>query len=192
MCLFICGQPLTELQLHLTSYAQAVKQIKHSAGIDFVEICWQTVLNLVEEVPDSGMLSGQAYDEATRLPQMEQTNFHAGLFYFYLNKLFLCYLFGDANQAMSALKNLDGCGELLQFSATDHALANAVLAQEYLAAMTGAALVAMFRFYDSLCRLAVYSHTDTATQSQLLEQVVENQAKMQNWAHHAPMNYLHK
>ncbi|MDZ8109190.1 MAG: AAA family ATPase [Nostoc sp. DedQUE12a] len=196
---FAAGQPLTELQLHLTSYAQAVKQIKHSAGIDFVEICWQTVLNLVEEVPDSGMLSGQAYDEATRLSQMEQTNFHAGLFYFYLNKLFLSYLFGDANQAMSALKNLDACEglpqgseSLLQLAATDHALANAVLAQEYLAAMTGAALVAMFRFYDSLCRLAVYSHTDTATQSQLLEQVVENQAKMQNWAHHAPMNYLHK
>ncbi|WP_445632683.1 histidine kinase [Nostoc sp. DSM 114161] len=189
---FAAGQPLTELELHLTSYAQAVKQIKHSAGIDFVEICQQTVLNLVEEVPNSGMLSGQAYDEATRLPQMEQTNFHAGLFYFYLNKLFLCYLFGDGNQAMSALKNLDACGGLGQEAATDRALANAVLAQEYLAAMTGAALVGMFRFYDSLCRLAVYSHTNTATQSQLLEQVVENQAKMQNWAHHAPTNYLHK
>ncbi|MBD2515982.1 AAA family ATPase [Nostoc sp. FACHB-973] len=167
---FAASQPLTELQLHLTSYAQAVKQIKHSAGIDFVEICWQTVLNLVEEVPNPGMLSGQVYNEATRLPQMQQTNFQGGLFYFYLNKLFLCYLFGDANQAM----------------------ANAVLAQEYLAAMTGAALVAIFHFYDSLCRLAVYCHTDVSKQSQLLEQVAKNQAKMQNWAHHAPMNYLHK
>ncbi|MBW4674475.1 MAG: AAA family ATPase [Desmonostoc geniculatum HA4340-LM1] len=167
---FAASQPLTELQLHLTCYAQAVKQIKHSAGIHFVEICWQTVLNLVKEVPNPGMLSGQVYNEAIRLPQMQQTNFQAGLFYFYLNKLFLCYLFGDVNQAM----------------------ANAVLAQEYLAAMTGAALVAIFNFYDSLCRLAVYSHTDVGKQSQLLEQVAKNQAKMQNWAHHAPMNYLHK
>ncbi|WP_414569890.1 AAA family ATPase [Nostoc sp. CCY 9925] len=167
---FAAGKPLCELQLHLTSYAQAVKQIKHSAGIDFIEICWQTVLNLVEEVADPRMLCGQAYDQATRLPQMQQTNFHGGLFYFYLNKLFLCYLFGDANQA----------------------IANGLLTQKYLPAMTGAALAAIFRFYDSLCRLAVYSHTDTAKQSQLLEQVAENQAKMQNWAHHAPMNYLHK
>ncbi len=167
---FAIGQPLGELQPHLNSYTQAVKQIKHSAGIDFVQICWQTVLNLVEEVPDPGMLSGQAYDEATRLPQMQQTNFHGGLFYFYLNKLFLCYLFDNANQA----------------------IANAVLAQEYLAAMTGAALVAIFNFYDSLCRLAVSSHTDVGKPSQLLEQVAANQAKMQNWAHHAPMNYLHK
>jgi len=181
------GEPLTELQQHLTSYTQAVKQIKHSAGIDFVEICSQTVLNLVEEVADAGMLSGEAFDEATRLPQMQQTNFHAGLFYFYLNKLFLCYLFGNANQAMCAENE-----SLLQFPTTNHALANAVLAKEYLPAMTGAALVAIFSFYDSLCRLAVYCDTDTATQCQLLEQVAENQAKMQNWAHHAPMNYLHK
>ncbi|MEJ6480830.1 AAA family ATPase [Nostoc punctiforme UO1] len=164
------GQPLDELQLHLTSYAQAVKQIKHSAGIHFVEICSQTVLNLVHEVLNPGMLSGQAYDEGTQLPQMQQTHFHGGLFYFYLNKLFLYYLFDDTNQAIG----------------------NAVLAQEYLPAMTGAALVAIFNFYDSLCRLAVYSNTDTAKQSELLEQVAENQAKMKNWAHHAPMNYLHK
>ncbi len=167
---FAVGQPLPELQLHLTSYTQAVKKIKHSAGIHFVEICWQTVLNLIHKVPAPGILSGQVYDEASRLPQIQQTNFHGGLFYFYLNKLFLCYLFDDVNQA----------------------IANAVLAQEYLAAMTGSALVAIFQFYDSLCRLAMYSDTDAAKQSQLLEQVAENQQKMQLWAHHAPMNYLHK
>ncbi|MDZ7963605.1 MAG: AAA family ATPase [Nostoc sp. DedSLP03] len=174
---FAVGQPLPELQLHLTNYAQAVKQIKHSSGIHFIEICGQTVLNLIQEVPDPGILSGQVYDEATRLPQMQQTNFHGGLFYFYLNKLFLCYLFDNANQAMSA---------------TGYAYANAVLAQEYLPAMTGAALVAIFRFYDSLSRLAVYSDTNALKQSELLQRVAENQAKMQNWAHHAPMNYLHK
>ncbi|MBD2695143.1 AAA family ATPase [Anabaena catenula] len=167
---FAVGQPLAELQLHLTSYAQAVKQIKHSSGIHFVDICWQTVLNLIQDVPAPGILSGQAYDEATRLPQMQQTNFHGGLFFFYLNKLFLCYLFDDGNQAV----------------------ANAVLAQEYMGAMTGSALVAIFRFYDSLARLAVYADTDSSKQSELLQQVAENQVKMQLWAHHAPMNYLHK
>ncbi|MBD2387807.1 AAA family ATPase [Cylindrospermum sp. FACHB-282] len=167
---FAVGQPLSELQLHLTSYAQAVKQIQHSAGIHFIDICWQTVLNLIQKVPAPGILSGQAYDEATRLPQMQQTNFHGGLFYCYLNKLFLCYLFDDAKGAIT----------------------NAVLAQEYMRAMTGSALVAMFRFYDSLARLAVYAETDPSKQSELLQQVAENQEKMQNWAHHAPMNYLHK
>ena len=42
-----------------------------------------------------GILSGQVYDEEIRLPQMQRTNFQGGLFYFYLNKLFLCYLFDD-------------------------------------------------------------------------------------------------
>ncbi|AFZ26731.1 putative ATPase [Cylindrospermum stagnale PCC 7417] len=167
---FAVGQPLSELQLHLTSYAQAVKQIKHSSGIHFIDICWQTVLNLIQAVPAPSILSGRAYEEATRLPQMQQSNFHGGLFYFYLNKLFLCYLFDDGKGA----------------------IANAVLAQEYMRAMTGSALVAIFRFYDSLSRLAVYADTDPSKQSELLQQVAENQAKMQNWAHHAPMNYLHK
>ncbi|BAZ27915.1 multi-sensor signal transduction multi-kinase [Cylindrospermum sp. NIES-4074] len=179
---FAVGQPLAELQLHLTSYAQAVKQIKHSAGIHFVDICWQTVLNLIQKVPAPGILSGQAYDEATRLPQMEQTNFHGGLFYFYLNKLFLCYLFDDAKGAMSATGG----------AYANATLAHATLAQEYMRAMTGSALVAIFRFYDSLARLAVYAETAPSKQSELLQQVAENQAKMQLWAHHAPMNYLHK
>ncbi|AFZ60621.1 AAA family ATPase [Anabaena cylindrica FACHB-243] len=174
---FAVGQPLDELQLQLNHYHQAVKKIKHSAGIHFVEICWQTVLNLIQEVPNPGILSGQAYDETIRLPQMQQTNFHGGLFYFYLNKLFLCYLFDNTNQAMSA---------------TGSAYANAVIAQEYLPAMTGAALVAIFKFYDSLSRLAVYANADPQQRSELLQQVAENQAKMQHWAHHAPMNYQHK
>jgi len=167
---FAVGQPLNELKLYLTNYAQAVKQIKHSSGMHFVGICWQTVHNLIEKVPNPGIVSGQVYEQATRLPQMQQTNFHAGLFYLYLNQLFLCYLFADPWQA----------------------IANADLAQEYLPAMAGVAVVPIFYFYDSLAKLAVYLDTDPDQQSVLLQQVKDNQTKMQIWARHAPMNYLHK
>ncbi len=167
---FAAGQPLTEMRQHLADYALAVKQINHSAGCHFIGICWQTVLNLTEPVLQPAVLSGSAYDEAMQFPQMQQTNFQGGLFFFYLNKLFLAYLFQDANQA----------------------IAYAVEAEKYLAAMTGAALVAIFRFYDSLAHLAVYPTASAVEQATILEKVAINQALMHLWATHAPMNYLHK
>jgi predicted ATPase/signal transduction histidine kinase/tRNA A-37 threonylcarbamoyl transferase component Bud32 len=167
---FAVGQPLSELQQHLVNYAQAVERIKHSASERFIRICWQTVLNLAEPTPCPVMLSGKAYDETTQFAQMEQTNFHGGLFYFYLNKLFLSYLFQDENQA----------------------IAYAAQAEKYLAGMTGAALVAIFRFYDSLAQLAIYATVSVTEQAEILEKVTVNQKMMQRWASHAPMNYLHK
>jgi hypothetical protein len=41
-------------------------------------------------------------------------------------------------------------------------------------------------------RLAVYSDTPQSEQQGILDRVQANQEKMQKWAHHAPMNFLHK
>lgn len=49
----------------------------------------------------------------------------------------------------------------------------------------------VFWFYDSLIQLAAYSSTSTPAQD-LLYKVTSNQEKMQQWAHHAPMNFQHK
>jgi predicted ATPase/two-component sensor histidine kinase/tRNA A-37 threonylcarbamoyl transferase component Bud32 len=175
---FVVGQPLVDLQQHLANYAQAIQQINHAAGDHFIRICWQTVLNLIEPVPHPEVLSGKVYDEAVQFPQMQQTNFQGGLFFFYLNKLFLCYLFQGSDEA-GGLRLQD-------------AIANAAQAEMYLTAMTGTALVASFRFYDSLAQLAIHPTASVVEQTAILEKVTTNQNMMQRWASHAPMNYLHK
>ena len=50
----------------------------------------------------------------------------------------------------------------------------------------------IFHFYDSLVWLAVYYDTPHSEQQGILDRVQSNQEKMQKWAHHAPMNHLHK
>jgi hypothetical protein len=53
-------------------------------------------------------------------------------------------------------------------------------------------LVGFFYFYDSLIQLRLSRDIQTSKQRALLEKVVANQNKMQNWAKHAPMNFQHK
>lgn len=50
----------------------------------------------------------------------------------------------------------------------------------------------LFYFYDSLTRIAVYSSSSKIQQKRLSRKVQSNQKKFKKWAHHAPMNHLHK
>ena len=91
----------------------------------------------------------------------------------YINNLSVCYLYQEYEGAMS----------------------NADLAEKYLYSLTGTALVPIFYFYDSLARLAMSSESRKNRMQQLDftdRKVKANQKKMKQWAHHAPMNYLHK
>ncbi|GAA6618783.1 GAF domain-containing sensor histidine kinase [Scytonema sp. NUACC26] len=72
------------------------------------------------------------------------------------------------------------------------ALEKAENAEKYLAGVTSTIIVPIFYFYDSLTRLAVYFDSSEDEQKSHLEKVEANLKKMQTWAHHAPMNYLHK
>ncbi len=72
------------------------------------------------------------------------------------------------------------------------AIENANNAEKYLAGVTSTIIVPLFHFYDSLVRLAIYSDSSEDEQKNLLEKVAANLEKMGKWAHHAPMNYLHK
>jgi signal transduction histidine kinase/DNA-binding response OmpR family regulator len=59
-------------------------------------------------------------------------------------------------------------------------------------ASVGQLTVVIFYLYDSLVRLAVYFGSPKSEQEGILDKVKANQEKMQKWAHHAPMNFLHK
>ncbi|NES22604.1 MAG: PAS domain S-box protein, partial [Symploca sp. SIO3E6] len=116
------------------------------------------------------LLIGDAYNEQIKLEQHKSTNDRTGLYYLYLNKLTLCYWFGDYQQAVK----------------------NAEAAQQYLDGVTGSLLIPLFYFYDSLARLALYPDTSESEQEAILSKVAANQQKMQQWAKSAPMNFLHK
>lgn len=83
----------------------------------------------------------------------------------------LSYLFGEIGQAREI----------------------AVIAQQYLDGVPGMIWVPLFYWYDSLTQLATYSElTDAEQKENILLHVLKAQEKMQQWAHHAPTNFLHK
>ncbi|HEY9669550.1 MAG TPA: ATP-binding protein, partial [Coleofasciculaceae cyanobacterium] len=167
---YFIGQPLSELAEKMTNYVKALDQLKQLVSVNCLKIYLQSVCNLASPCLHPGRLIGQVYDESEKLPLLQQANDRYGLFNLYTNKVILAYLFQDFYQAT----------------------ANGTLAENYLDGATGHAGVVILNFYTSLAWLMMYPDAAPSEQFNIIQKVTANQEKMKQWAHHAPMNYLHK
>ncbi|PLZ93996.1 ATP-binding sensor histidine kinase [Fischerella thermalis] len=167
---YFIGKELTELKQEIANYSKAIAEINQKIVFHWNEIYHQSVLNLLESRENPCRLSGESYDEENMLPIHQQNNDVMGLLFLFFNKLYLCYLFQEFNQGVE----------------------NANIAEKYLQGGIGQLVFPLFHFYDSLVRLAVYLDAPSFEQQWILDRIQANQNKMQKWAHHAPMNYLHK
>ena len=169
---YFIGKELTALALEMETYGIAIEQMGQgqAAAFYYHKIFQQVVLNLIDTTENTSRLLGKAYNEDKLLPLHFEVKDRNAINYVFLSKLILCYLFGNFPQAVE----------------------NAERTEEYLDGVTGMIAVPLFHFYDSLTRLAVYSDTEQSNQKSILDKVRANQEKMKIWAHHAPMNHLHK
>lgn len=78
------------------------------------------------------------------------------------------------------------------FDEAHQAAENAVIAEQYLIGMTGMVAVPIFYFYDSRAHLTIFNQSSNSERNAILNRVNSSQEKMRTWAHHAPMNHLHK
>ncbi|MDP8965654.1 MAG: serine/threonine-protein kinase PknK, partial [Cyanobacteriota bacterium] len=167
---YLSGQELTGLEQKIATFNKSIHQLKQETPFNWTAILWQVVLNLLDRAENPMRLIGDAYNEERSLPRAIAANDRTGLHRFYLNKLILCYLFGEEHQAVK----------------------NSILAEQYLDGTLGLVIVALFHFYDSLVHLDRFIEASNSEKEVYLNRVNINQEKMQKWAHHAPMNYLHK
>jgi predicted ATPase/signal transduction histidine kinase/tRNA A-37 threonylcarbamoyl transferase component Bud32 len=168
---YFCGTELTALAQEMTHYAHVIAQLKQELTLNYQEIYRQTVFNLLGQAENPCLLVGEAYNEVAMIPFHVEANDITGLFYFYVNKVILCYLFEDLTQAVES----------------------AAFAEQYgVGGVIGELSMPVFRFYDSLIQLAAYSSAASSAPDLLLLKVTSNQEKMQQWAVHAPMNFQHK
>ncbi|MBD2741929.1 AAA family ATPase [Coleofasciculus sp. FACHB-1120] len=167
---FAVGKELVELERNMTKYGEAIRQIKQEVALTWNQVYQQSILNLIGCSVNPFRLIGEAYNEESKLPQHEITNDGFAIFNVHFNKLFLCYLFYEYNQAVQ----------------------NSDIAQNYLLQMTATFAKVLYYFYDSLTRLAIYPESCAQVQPETLRKVAAHQKEMKHWAHYAPMNYLHK
>jgi len=167
---YFSGKELTVLEREIAINRDAIHKIKQETSLQYIETYWQATLNLLGKSENPCVLKGEACDEQIRLPLHEQANDRLGVSYIYWNKLLLSYWFENYSEAIE----------------------NTAIAEKYLDVVVGLPLVPLFHFYDSLVWLAVYPARPESEQNTILERVRANQEKMQKWAHHAPMNHLHK
>jgi predicted ATPase/signal transduction histidine kinase/DNA-binding NarL/FixJ family response regulator/tRNA A-37 threonylcarbamoyl transferase component Bud32 len=167
---YFMGQELQKVEREMATVSDTLAQLKQENALSWNQIFHQSVLSLLDASENPCCLLGEAYNEEKSLPLLKEANDRTGLNYFYINKLILCYLFGEYQQAVE----------------------NAAQAEHYLDGVRAFLVVQMFYFYDSLVQLALYPTASPSQQEHLLSKVRINQEKMQYWADHAPMNFLHK
>ncbi|KAM3090429.1 ATP-binding protein, partial [Phormidesmis sp. 146-12] len=164
------GKGLVELEREMTTYSEAIRQLKNKGTLTWNQIDHQSVLNLMGRSVSPTCLVGEIYNEEQGLSQYEAANDGNAIFSVSFNKLFLCYLFSEYAKAVE----------------------NLALAERYLIQAISCPFEPLYYLYDSLVRLATHSESNAQVREEVLEKVAISQEKMKLWADHAPMNYLHK
>jgi predicted ATPase/signal transduction histidine kinase/DNA-binding NarL/FixJ family response regulator/tRNA A-37 threonylcarbamoyl transferase component Bud32 len=167
---YFIGKPLATLEPEMARYTHAVARLKQENVLSWNNLYWQVVLNLMVPSNNPCRLTGEVYDENIQLERYQQVNDRMVIHFLHLNKCILHYLFQEYAPAVE----------------------NALVAEQYLDGVTSMLVVAIFHFYDSLARLALYPSLPKQEQEAVLTKVSVNQEKMQKWAYHAPMNFQHK
>ncbi|HBR00802.1 MAG TPA: serine/threonine protein kinase, partial [Cyanobacteria bacterium UBA11691] len=167
---FLCGQSLVSLEQQTRLYYNELIKFSQLTSANYCRIHLQAISHLLYGAENQSILSGQFIEENEILSQLIPASDLVGLWYFYIHKLIICYLFADIN---SALKN-------------------ATEAKKYAIAGAGMASEPAFYFYHCLSIIAtVSSHLES--ESAAWQQLEENQKTLQQqWARHAPMNHQHK
>lgn len=167
---YFSNQNLATLAKDMSTYGDALARLKQERILHINKLYRQVIANLREENPEPYGLTGPLYDEEEMRPLHEQANDNTALAVLHFNKLTLCYLFGEYTSAVH----------------------HAALAEQYLDGLTGTVIVPIFHFYQSLAQLAIYPESMPVEKANIIQKIKANQEKMQKWAHHAPMNHLHK
>jgi PAS domain S-box-containing protein len=167
---FFAGEELTQLEQKTAVYSKAVDQIRRESPSNWLAILRQTILNLQDRPEDSSRLLSRLHHEEQALSHAIAVKDGTAIQILYLHKVMLCYLFGEHHQAEQT----------------------AILARQHFEEVTAITILPIFYFYHSLALLSLSPDASNSEKAAWLNCVNANQEKMQKWAEHAPMNYLHK
>ncbi|MGK7904405.1 MAG: AAA family ATPase, partial [Hormoscilla sp.] len=168
---YFSGMALSELDRQLTAYQDSLTRIRQDTAVNYINMYRQNVRNLLGEGGEHAWkLQGVDYDEEQMLPRHKEASDLYAVANFAVLKLILCYLFGHYEEALK----------------------QATTAAEYLEGVIGQPWVPIFYLYNALAQLAIYPTASPTEREKILARVGETTDMLQQWAHHAPMNFWHK
>jgi hypothetical protein len=164
---------LTESGIDLMTVTQQLGADMHLHQRFYVDLwaspttyTWHYIQALQGQTPDPYFLFGSAEEDATRLTHLKTAGNTLLLCVFFTSRMALRYLFHDSVGAAADLAQ----------------------AELYTASFTGLLRQVIFTFYQSLIILADTENLIPTDR----QQVRNNQHRLQQWATHAPENFLHK
>jgi PAS domain S-box-containing protein len=167
---FFVGEELIQLEQKTATYSKAVDRIRRESPSTWIAIVWQTILNLLDRSENPSRLVGRVCNEEQALLHALAVKDGTAIQMLYLHKVILCYLFEEYHQAVQT----------------------AILARKHFEEATAIKVLPVFCFYHSLALLSLLLDASNSEKIAWLNYVSSNQEKMQKWAEHAPMNYLHE
>ncbi|WP_017718864.1 AAA family ATPase, partial [Kamptonema formosum] len=167
---YLAGKELNELEREMAKYGKALAKLGQETILHYHLIYWQAVLNLLGRSENRCRLMGEVYRDYKMLPLHIAARDRGSLFNLYFNSKILFYLFQEVRQASEYLE----------------------IAEEYFIQLETSLYAPPYNLYNSLIRLAVFPDAPESERERILEKVAANQAKMETWAKHAPMNCAHK
>ncbi|WP_392532204.1 AAA family ATPase [Nostoc sp. C117] len=167
---FLIGVELDSWESEIAGYIAALAQTKQYSAQIYLDMKQEVVQNLRKTVSEPHYLIGTAYDETVMIPKHHQDNELTAIAQVYIYKLLLAYNFGNYAAALDYISQT----------------------KQYLMAVSGMVCVPIFHFYAVLTYLAIFSTQSEQTQAEIMIHVETHQTTLQQWAQHAPMNYLHK
>jgi predicted ATPase/signal transduction histidine kinase len=151
-------------------FISLTRKLKQEYAMESQQVFHQLSLNLLGQSPDPCELRGEILDESKAIPHAIARNNATTLFFIYLSKTILYYLFNQGNRAVAA----------------------ATEARKYIDSVPASMTVGEHYFYESLALLACASLSPSPLENEVKTQLNTNVEKLQFWAKHAPDNYQHK
>jgi predicted ATPase/class 3 adenylate cyclase len=168
--LFYSGATLPEIEPEVAGYVSVLDQVRQEAYLSYARLYLEAIRELMARSPSSPSLSGPSFDAATMLAHYRERSDAHGTFNVLLVRGILSYLFGKPSEAVEHLRE-----------ARAHVFGAAAMFPSL-----------VFRFYDSLARLAACDGAPLAEKRRLLGAVAANRFHLSRWARHCPTTHGHK
>ncbi len=165
---FWLGYELSPLHETILEFHQLVTGHQHELQARWLLFVRQLTLCLLGETDNPWCLNNDTYDETGMLQFYQMINDRLLLLDYYVSKLYLCYLFGRYEEALSYAEKT----------------------KDFTYSGAGRYIVPVSNFFQSLTLLAIAGEAED--RGDILATVNRNQTELKNWADHAPMNFLHK